>query len=101
MNIYECIVASVCAVVIGMWGLVILAAKCGLIDENDGPKKAYKNNLKKVSGQDLMKAKTKAEKAVKKSLKGKDAATVKVEVRTQTEHKKRGRKPSRKGGHLD
>ena len=74
MNIYECIVASVCAIVIGLWGLVWLAGKTGLLeDEKKNAKKAYEDNLKKV----------------------------KVGVRTQTEPKKRGRKPGSKSGKMD
>ena len=114
MNIYECIVISLCVIVVGLWGLAYLAGKMNLLDES-----------KPVSGQDLMKAQTKAEKVVKKSLKGKDAnvkvevkasgKTVKAGVRTKNngltfpelpeETKKtpakRGRKSVKKGGHLD
>jgi len=115
MGICECIVISLCVIVIGLWGLLFLGNKYGLLeDEKKNARKAYADNLKKVSGQDLVKAQTKAEKAVKKSLKGKDA-DVKVEVRTKkssdnslrfpelpTENKaKKGRKPVKKGGHLD
>ena len=65
MNIYECIVASVCAIIIGLWGLVWLAGKTGLLeDEKKNAKKAYEDNLKKV----------------------------KVGVRTQTEPKKKRKK---------
>jgi hypothetical protein len=117
MNIYECIVISLIIVVIGLWGLMFLGNKYGLLeDEKKNAKKAYEDNLKKVSGQDLVKAQTKARKTVEKSLKGKDTSTVKVEVRTAkiktdsglnmpklpTEAKsKRGRKPVKKGEHLD
>lgn len=119
MNIYECIVISLIIIVIGLWGLMFLGNKYGLLDdEKKNAKKAYEDNLKKVSGQDLVKAQTKAEKVVKKSLKGKDTKAVEVsvrakkaEVRTQNnnlkfpelpkETKKRGRKPTVKGGHLD
>ena len=119
MNIYECIVASVCAIVIGLWGLVWLAGKTGLLeDEKKNAKKAYENNLKKVSGQDLVKAQTKAEKTVKKTLKGKDTSVVEVKVRTKKSSSdslkfpelpaetkktpaKKGRKTTKKGGHLD
>ena len=108
MNIYECIVISLCVIVVGLWGLAWIAGKMSLLDES-----------KPVSGQDLMKAQTKAEKVVKKSLKGKNAKAVKVEVKAgvrtknnglafpelPTETKKtpakRGRKPVKKGGHLD
>lgn len=112
MNIYECIVISLIIVVIGLWGLMFLGNKYGLLeDEKKNAKKAYEDNLKKVSGQDLVKAQTKAEKTVKKSLKGKDTSAVKVEVRTKNnsmkfpelpkETKKRGRPSTKKGGHLD
>lgn len=108
MNIYECIVISLCVIVIGLWGLAYLAGKMNLLDES-----------KPVSGQDLMKAQTKAEKVVKKSLKGKDVKAVKVEVKAGVRTKnngltfpelpeetkktpaKRGRKSVKKGGHLD
>ena len=118
MNIYECIVLSITIIVIGLWGLVWLAGSTGLLeDEKKNAKKAYENNLKKVSGQDLVKAQTKAEKTVKKTLKGKDA-DVKVEVRTKKSSSdslkfpelpaetkktpaKKGRKTTKKGGHLD
>ena len=112
MNIYECIVTVVVAIIIGLWGLVWLAGKTGLLeDEKKNAKKAYEDNLKKVSGQDLMKVQEKAKKTVAKSLKGKDTSAVEVKVRTRktaakdelkmpelpTEAKpKRGRKPTKK-----
>ena len=111
MNIFECIVVSLCVIVVGLWGLAYIAAKMNLLTEEEKPKK--------VSGQDLVKAQTKAEKVVKKSLKGKDAKDIKVEVKAGVRTKKddmrfpelpaetkktpakRGRKPVKKGGHLD
>lgn len=123
MNIYECIVISISIIVLGLWGLMFLGNRYGLLeDEKKNAKKAYEDNLKKVSGQDLVKAQTKAKKTVEKSLKGKDTKAVEVsvkakkaEVRTQNNSlrfpelpketkktpAKRGRKPSKKGGHLD
>ena len=112
MNIFECIVIVVAMIILGLWGLVWISSKVGLLeDEKKNAKKAYDDNLKKVSGQDLMKAQEKAKKTVAKSLKGKDTSAVEVKVRTRktaakdelkmpelpTEAKpKRGRKPTKK-----
>lgn len=120
MNIYECIVIIVAMIILGLWGLVWLSGKTGLLEEEKkNVKKAYEDNLKKVSGQDLVKAEQKARKTVERSLKGKDTSAVKVEVKAGVRTKKsndlkfpelpkevkktpakRGR-PSKKGGHLD
>ena len=119
MNIFECIVIVVAMIILGLWGLVWISSKVGLLeDEKKNARKAYEDNMKKVSGQDLMKAQEKARKTVERSLKGKDA-DVKVEVKAGVRTKKsndlkmpelpkevkkapakRGR-PSKKGGHLD
>ena len=112
MNIFECIVIVVAMIILGLWGLVWISSKVGLLeDEKKNAKKAYDDNLKKVSGQDLMKAQEKAKKTVKKSLKGKDTSAVEVKVRTKKdslkmpelpkEAKKKGRPSTKKGGHLD
>ena len=47
MNIFECIVISLCVVVIGLWGLVYLAGKAGLIKE-ENTDKPEKDTDKKV-----------------------------------------------------
>ena len=50
MNIFECIVLSLCIIVIGLWGLVYLAGKAGLIeDDKKNTRKAYRNNIKKTN----------------------------------------------------
>ena len=50
MNIFECIVLSLCIIVVGLWGLVYLAGKNGLLeDDKKNTKKAYRNNIKKTN----------------------------------------------------
>lgn len=49
MNIFECIVISLCVVVVGLWGLVYLAGKAGLIeDDKKNTKDSKQDNDKKV-----------------------------------------------------
>lgn len=48
MNIFECIVISLCVVVVGLWGLVYLAGKAGLLeDDKKNTKESKQDNDKK------------------------------------------------------
>ena len=114
MNIFECIVISLCVIVIGLWGLMFLGNRYGLFeDEKKNAKKAYDDNMKRVGALEKShKKNAKTAENVSKTLKKAGAERkVKSVVRTKnndlkfpelpTEPKKRGRKPTKKGGHLD
>lgn len=92
MNIYECIVISLCVIVIGLWGLAYLTGKYNFLeDEKDNAKKAYDDNLKK--------AKSTGKAGVRTPMMKTDSSLRMPELPKET--KKRGRKPTKKGGHLD
>ena len=102
MNIFECIVISLCVIVIGLWGLMFLGNRYGLFeDEKKNAKKAYEDNLKRVGEKSTGKVSGKAVKAgVKAGVRTKNNDLKFPELPTETKAK-RGRKPTKKGGHLD
>lgn len=107
MGICECIVISLCVIVVGLWGLLYLAHRFNFLeDEMNNAKKAYKDNVKKPmmkTDSSLRMGEETKKKAARK--------TVKSGVRTKNddlkfpelpkEVKKKGRPSTKKGGHLD
>lgn len=109
MGICECIVVSLCVIIIGLWGLVVLAGKFNFLEEEKkNTKKAYDDNLKrteafKKTGENSKKVAKEVEKASGKTSKA-GVRTKKDELKfpeLPKEVKKKGRPSTKKGGHLD
>lgn len=107
MNIFECIVISLCVIVVGLWGLLYLAHRFNFLEEEmNNAKKAYKDNVKKP----MMKTDSSlrmGEETKKKTVKSGEKAGVRTKnndlkfPELPKETKKKGRPSTRKGGHLD
>ena len=111
MGICECIVISLCVIVVGLWGLLYLAHRFNFLEEEmNNAKKVYKDNVKKPMmktdsslrmGEETKKKASKAGSERNVRTKNDSLRMPELPKETKKTPAKRGRKPSVKGGHLD